>query len=1783
MIAIADIENEIAQEFLEGLSVGDRVRVRYGTASSQDTLEGMIEKWSQAFLSVKKESGGIARIRWDDLRSLEPLEDTPAEPQAEPRAEPQREPAVRETPAARPAGFSISRKMIPLPTAQPFRFSADTVISEIKTSVRQSESREFKNTIGGVLDSLQQAIRGRQIAYKYHDLRARVLASWDLCGEDTDYQIFYLTLGLLSLTAGDCEYALEPLVRARRYTLAAYAAEAGRMTGEAQMYSVCALLGGEKKELDQYLSEICVNRRDAEVLERLLKENREDAALCDQIASCAYMLFTDTGEKLTEDITPYTSAYDSARLLLAAVPASARCSDSIAADWETFQGYTYPRKNQTPAADPALHTGRILSFNPEQRYGFLREKSAGANYFFYISQVMDDSDRGLLLRKLLYRNQGLQLEVTYRIGESEVKAGQPAATAVQLSDAGYRAASEIARRQSEEGKDLNGFVENFYPDYKRGRVQSGGKRYHFTLENIRDPWLRAYYAESFDPQPQDVTFRIRDGKACDICWRNRPEALAETYDSCVTEKERADWEQFRERREVETFWGFSESENMDSEDPYRDKPYRPLVLWTPAASPAQDLPLTWGGKSYRQTASSPSAAQADTRKGEGTTRPAPAAAGGKKKFDPKAAMNYADIGRKAKIDGRNEEAMEAFENALSVGGFNESVVGDYVNLCMSQEGWIDRAVKLLDEYGPSFTTQEKLLNLKIQVYDKKRDYKALCPLYEKSFRMSKTISKKSHNLTRLIDAHIKLGEYETALETCKRWETFYAQNRYSADVQKLRNAISFIERSRAICYYHTGRVEEARKIATDLIRQNPGDTAANQILDGTLGTVSGAENPAGTREQAGTADTYGAEEFEDPDEFEESPETESESQFSRFVRDRIEQTDILASLKTPNVRNGQYIGSTEKGLEDVKTLATRRRMSSKDRSESLFAAASLRQQLEQRDDGKVKNTYYKVRLAGRAMASLGDYMVTQLNQLDTTRMCYLFALRVLTPNRRNEEQDWVDSYNRYIKSYFLAQSGAGSLEEYINQQANTRQRDAANTDVFEERSIHAILLPEFTVGILQLIEALSGSNRERRRNTLIEELYTRSPGLREGVCGQLRILLAEPVPDRPTREEFASCVERAGKVLGKKTAELAENLDVTANLLMAGRLSEERLLTLEAFAWKPFLTATDLGRLNQIHFILKRSQDYYSSDEFENRSDCLHSLTLEIDRLMQKILAEPTDVSYDIYRPALQKMALKVEQMQEKLYHDFLPRLSWNEMIQPFRTPDGSGKIQIQLIAANERNYQTADSLEITDIWGPDIVRFERPEPVPSLRGGEETEISLIVTISEEADKSGSFSASVAFSYQCSDAPQHNILKREETEFTFIIRNEDFQPLKNPFAGYEGNPMKDKAMFFGRSEMIREIVTALCPNDDGRLNYGRGITLYGQTRIGKSTLLYHLKKEIQERFPDEVVIWDMGNIGEMPKTNEVMANFLYTLLDIGNEAVYDDDALSEILEEEGLEAPLTEIREEPAFAASHFNKYMRALTKILTRENRIIVLFVDEFTYLHALIREGRLSDDFMKFWKALLQNNCIYAIIAGQDDMPEFMHEYQNEFACMELRELSFLDEMNAKLLIRKPIEDANRVTGLFRDDAIDEIYTLTAGSPYLTIILCSNLVRYLNEKGAYTVTRGIVRDFLRMRVLSPTGFLEEEHFESQMQERGHRELDAVNKDILIAIARLSGAAGYAVFDEIAAEVRWIRGGDLSDERLRELLERLYNRRVLLKEGGNKYWIQVRLLEKWLIVTYGG
>jgi hypothetical protein len=258
-----------------------------------------------------------------------------------------------------------------------------------------------------------------------------------------------------------------------------------------------------------------------------------------------------------------------------------------------------------------------------------------------------------------------------------------------------------------------------------------------------------------------------------------------------------------------------------------------------------------------------------------------------------------------------------------------------------------------------------------------------------------------------------------------------------------------------------------------------------------------------------------------------------------------------------------------------------------------------------------------------------------------------------------------------------------------------------------------------------------------------------------------------------------------------------------------------------------------------------------------------------------------------------------------------------------------------------------------------------------------------------------------------------------------------------------------------------------------------------------------------------------------------------------------------------------------------FNKIFTDLKQNFAQtgwDNMQVVLLIDEFQYIYELIVEGRLEKAFMQHWKALLQENHFSAVLFGQDVMPKFKIEFANEFGTTEDRRVTYLNPNDAEELIRKPILFTNG-TSRYREQAIERILDLTAGSPYYIQIICDRLVDHMNEKHVSLVTEADVEQ-VKNELINGVTALSEDKFHSFTQS-GDKSDDAISvadaRAVLKAIADNSdgqeGCPRHLIDCTTSLPVDTI-------------LEDLVRREAVNAVNQNQtyYRIQVGLFKEWLI-----
>ena len=282
-----------------------------------------------------------------------------------------------------------------------------------------------------------------------------------------------------------------------------------------------------------------------------------------------------------------------------------------------------------------------------------------------------------------------------------------------------------------------------------------------------------------------------------------------------------------------------------------------------------------------------------------------------------------------------------------------------------------------------------------------------------------------------------------------------------------------------------------------------------------------------------------------------------------------------------------------------------------------------------------------------------------------------------------------------------------------------------------------------------------------------------------------------------------------------------------------------------------------------------------------------------------------------------------------------------------------------------------------------------------------------------------------------SDASDHEIseLSRAMNQLFVSMRQPaDVQPIPNPYV--VGNPVRSAAMFYGRQDDLRWI---------GDHVTGRGnemILLYGQRRIGKTSLLHQVRNQRESGSILPVFVDTHGLLPMLQNDDAFYAGLVRTIL---------------------RELPTATGEGTPgARTAEHLLAMIHSLN--LQFPSSPVVLLFDEVDALDMKVREGTLTVAVASFLGALLEGDLRVSIIAtGSSDGSRLGGPFWSVLAGKSVgRRIGLLGATEAMRLIREPV--AGQIE--FEDGVPERLLRLSGGHPYYAQTFCQRLVDALNER---------------------------------------------------------------------------------------------------------------------------
>jgi branched-chain amino acid transport system substrate-binding protein len=243
--------------------------------------------------------------------------------------------------------------------------------------------------------------------------------------------------------------------------------------------------------------------------------------------------------------------------------------------------------------------------------------------------------------------------------------------------------------------------------------------------------------------------------------------------------------------------------------------------------------------------------------------------------------------------------------------------------------------------------------------------------------------------------------------------------------------------------------------------------------------------------------------------------------------------------------------------------------------------------------------------------------------------------------------------------------------------------------------------------------------------------------------------------------------------------------------------------------------------------------------------------------------------------------------------------------------------------------------------------------------------------------------------------------------------------LSNPYIA--GNPVRGEEHFVGRNGILRDVLRLL---DSPQSN---AIVLYGQRRIGKTSILFQIEQQLAESGEYLPVYFDLHD-----KADLSLSQILYLLAGQIARHVDIPPITRECFDDEGC------------FFRSDF------LPDTVSKSRKGLVLLFDEFDVLDRPYK-GQVGATFLPYLrKWVAKTNQVHFVLAMGRRPEDLSSSVLSTFKDVRIRLVSLMDLPESLGIIR---QSEHNQTLYWSEAAVSRVCYWTQGHPYLTQLLCSEI----------------------------------------------------------------------------------------------------------------------------------
>jgi len=383
----------------------------------------------------------------------------------------------------------------------------------------------------------------------------------------------------------------------------------------------------------------------------------------------------------------------------------------------------------------------------------------------------------------------------------------------------------------------------------------------------------------------------------------------------------------------------------------------------------------------------------------------------------------------------------------------------------------------------------------------------------------------------------------------------------------------------------------------------------------------------------------------------------------------------------------------------------------------------------------------------------------------------------------------------------------------------------------------------------------------------------------------------------------------------------------------------------------------------------------------------------------------------------------------------------------------------------------------------------------------------------------------------------------------------DWEKLKKE-RPYSLEPVTTEDQLVGRSKILDELESLVTDKN------GVGSAfIYGQKRVGKTSIAKTLKTRLEKLYPEFLIIY-------LERGDYIYPDAVNTIESLGRRLVKEIKnsnkkfANLEIPEFKGALSPLSEF-----------------LDDVIKLEPNLKILFIlDEFDELPMeLYERGPLGDAFFGTLRTISGKSPFGFILVGGEKM-DFVRNYQgdilNKFQSFKIdyfdKETQWSD---FKELVQRPVKEWLEIS----DEALLALYDETSGNPYFTKLICMELFKIVVERRDSYVTHREIEDAIKSALKRVASQAFQHFWQDGIIDTGPKaeEKSVMRRKLLLALAEAIRQYGRVQKKHIEEKSKqW--GFPFVEDVEKELRE--FERRQVLIVKDNCYECKVKFFERWLV-----